>query len=109
MAKRRLVWQALTDVAVQVFLPICLGDITADLLLAVVLLVHRLSDQVQAVQLVEYLDTGSVTPFPCNWVLDLERLGREAKFDSFFLCDHDIANCHSCQQPCVFLSSVGYD
>lgn len=82
----------LTDMAIEVLRPVCFGNIATDLLPAVVLLVHCLSDQIQAVQLVERLDTGAVTPFSRYRVLDFQGSRRETQLDSLLLCDHDIAN-----------------
>lgn len=69
---------AVVDVAAQILLSISLSNVTAHFFLAVVVFVDRLSEQVEAVQLVEDLDAGSVTPLACHGMLDLQRFRGEA-------------------------------
>lgn len=63
--------RSLTDMAAEVLRSIGLGYITDEAFLAIVVLIHSLSDQVEAVQLMEYLNACPITPFPCYRVLDL--------------------------------------
>lgn len=64
--------------AVDIFLSVGFRNIAADLFPAVVVLIYRLADQVQTMELMKHLDTSTVAPFPRYWMLDLQRVWREA-------------------------------